>query len=55
MLGILTHYATGILRWFGPRSGDAARLGPIMVLGHTAFGIGIRFAAPRFAEPKSRP
>jgi len=89
-LGILTHYATGIILtqaylllsrrrgerpsllgatafgiasaglplvvlfpslgygWFGLRTGDAARIDRIMLLGHTAFGIGIGLAAPRF-------
>ncbi|MGZ6266442.1 MAG: DUF2938 family protein, partial [Candidatus Limnocylindrales bacterium] len=36
--------------WFGIRSGDAARLERIMLLGHTAFGVGIGLWAPRFAE-----
>ena len=40
---------------FGLRSGDAARLGRIMFLGHTAFGIGIGLWAPRFAERRPRP
>lgn len=35
--------------WFGLRSGDAARLGRIMLLGHTAFGVGIGLGASRFA------
>ncbi len=41
--------------WFGRRSGDAARLGRIMLLGHAAFGVGIGLWAPRFAECRSRP
>lgn len=42
--------------WFGLRSGDAARLDRIMLLGHTAFGVGIGLFAPRFAgrEPRRR-
>ncbi|MGZ6339824.1 MAG: DUF2938 family protein, partial [Candidatus Limnocylindrales bacterium] len=36
--------------WFGLRSGEAARLERIMLLGHTAFGVGIGLWAPRFAE-----
>jgi hypothetical protein len=36
--------------WFGVRSGEAARLDRIMLLGHTAFGVGIGLWAPRFAE-----
>ncbi|HEX7495394.1 MAG TPA: DUF2938 family protein [Candidatus Limnocylindrales bacterium] len=91
-LGILTHYATGIVLtqaflqmprrdarpgfvagtgygiataalpllvlfpslgygWFGLRSGEAARLNRTMLLGHTAFGIGIGLWAPYFARP----
>ena len=34
--------------WFGLRSGDAARIDRIMLLGHTAFGVGIGMWAPRF-------
>jgi hypothetical protein len=90
-LGILTHYATGIILtqaflqlprrgngkpsflgaagfgistavlpllilypsmgygWFGLRSGEAARINRIMLLGHTAFGIGMGLWAPYFA------
>lgn len=33
--------------WFGLRSGEAARLNRIMLLGHVAFGIGIGVWAPR--------
>jgi hypothetical protein len=40
---------------FGLRSGDAARLNRIMLLGHTAFGVGIGLWAPRFAERRPRP
>ena len=40
---------------FGLRSGDAARLGRIMLLGHTAFGIGIGLWAPRLARGGPRP
>jgi hypothetical protein len=40
--------------WFGHRSGDAARLSRIMLLGHIAFGIGIGVWAPRFAERRPR-
>lgn len=35
--------------WFGLRTGDAARIGRIMLLGHTAFGIGMGLTAPRLA------
>ena len=41
--------------WFGLRSGEAARLNRIMLLGHTAFGVGIGLWAPRFAERRPRP
>lgn len=96
-LGILTHYATGIILtqayllmsrpggarpsllgatafgiataalpllvlfpslgygWFGLQSGDAARIDRIMLLGHTAFGIGIGLSAPRFATRPPSP
>ncbi len=96
-LGMLTHYATGIILtqaflllprrgdgrpsfaggaafgiatavlpllvlfpsmgygWLGRRSGDAARLGRIMLLGHIAFGIGIGLWAPRFAARRPHP
>ena len=40
--------------FLGLQSGDAARLGRIMLLGHTAFGLGIGLWAPRFAEPRPR-
>jgi len=95
-LGLLTHYATGIILteafvllrrrgkgraslaggtafgiataalpllvmfpsmgygWIGLRSGEAVRLNRIMLLGHTAFGIGIGLWAPRFAERPPR-
>lgn len=94
-LGILTHYATGIVLtqaflqmprrgdarpgfvagtgygiataalplvvlfpslgygWFGLRSGEAARLNRTMLLGHTAFGIGIGLWAPYFGRPRA--
>ena len=40
--------------WFGLRSGEAARINRIMLLGHTAFGVGIGLWAPRFAERRRR-
>jgi hypothetical protein len=40
--------------WFGLRTGDAARMNRIMLLGHAAFGIGIGLWAPRFAERRPR-
>jgi len=96
-LGILTHYATGIILtqaylelsrrrggrpgllggtafgiasaalpllilfpslgygWFGLRTGDAARVDRIMLLGHAAFGIGIGLSAPRLATRRAPP
>ena len=36
--------------WFGLRSGEAARLNRIMLVGHIAFGVGIGLWAPRFSE-----
>jgi hypothetical protein len=36
--------------WLGLRTGDAARMNRIMLLGHVAFGVGIGLWAPRFAE-----
>jgi hypothetical protein len=36
--------------WFGRRSGEAVRVNRIMLLGHTAFGVGIGLWAPRFAQ-----
>jgi len=39
--------------WFGLRSGEAARIGRIMLVGHIAFGVGIGLWAPRFAERRS--
>jgi hypothetical protein len=40
---------------FGLRSGDAARVDRIMLLGHAAFGVGIGLWAPRFADRRERP
>jgi len=96
-LGILTHYATGIVLtqaylqlprrrngrtsflgatrfgvataalpflvlypslgygWFGLRSGEAARIGRIMLVGHAAFGMGIGLWAPYFARRRVGP
>jgi hypothetical protein len=96
-LGLLTHYATGIILteaflllprpgngrpsfaggtafgiatsvfpllvmfpsmgygWFGLRSGEAARINRIMLVGHAAFGIGIGLWAPRLARRRPRP
>ena len=41
--------------WLALRSGEAARINRIMLLGHTAFGIGIGLWAPRFAARRQRP
>jgi Protein of unknown function (DUF2938) len=41
--------------WFGLRSGDAARINRIMLLGHIAFGVGIGLWAPRFSGRRRRP
>ena len=40
--------------WFGLRSGEAVRVNRIMLLGHTAFGVGIGLWAPRFAQRRPR-
>jgi hypothetical protein len=39
---------------FGLRTGEAARLDRIMLLGHVAFGMGIAMWAPRFVERAPR-
>jgi hypothetical protein len=36
--------------WFGLRSGEAGRLARAMLLGHTAFGVGIGLGVRRFAQ-----
>ena len=41
--------------WFALRSGEAARVNRIMLVGHTAFGAGIGLCAPRFAGRAPRP
>ncbi len=40
--------------WFALHSGEAARVDRIMLVGHTAFGVGIGLWAPRFAARGSR-
>jgi hypothetical protein len=40
--------------FLGLRSGDAARLGRIMLLGHTAFGVGIGLFGPSASRRKQR-
>ena len=40
--------------WCGRRTGETARVCGIMLLGHTAFGVGIGLWAPRFAERRPR-
>jgi hypothetical protein len=49
VLPLLVLYPSMGYGWFGLRSGEAARLNRMMVLGHTAFGIGIGLWAPYFA------
>jgi hypothetical protein len=39
--------------WFGLRSGEAARINRVMLLGHVAFGLGIGLWAPRFSGPRA--
>jgi hypothetical protein len=41
--------------WFGLRSGEAARLDRIMLVGHTAFGVGIGLWGPHFVERRPGP
>jgi hypothetical protein len=41
--------------WLGLRSGEAARIFRIMLLGHAAFGLGIGLWAPRFARRRPQP
>jgi hypothetical protein len=41
--------------WFGLRSGEAARINRIMLLGHTTFGVGIWLGAWLFAGRQPRP
>jgi len=40
--------------WLALRSGEAARINRIMLIGHTTFGIAIGLWAPRFAERRPR-
>ena len=40
---------------FGYRSGDAARVIPITLIGHTAFGVGIGLTEPCFTVHRPRP
>jgi hypothetical protein len=40
--------------WFGIRSGEAARIIRIMILGHIAFGLGIGLWAQRVADRRPR-
>ncbi len=49
VLPLLVLYPSMGYGWFGLRSGEAARLNRIMLLGHTAFGVGIGLWAPYFA------
>ena len=47
-LPLLVLYPSLGYGWFGLRSGEAARRDRIMLIGHTAFGIGIGLWAPWF-------
>jgi hypothetical protein len=49
VLPLLIMYPSMGYGWFGLRSGEAARIGRIMLLGHVAFGMGIGLWAPYFA------
>lgn len=46
VLPLLVMFPSMGFGWFGRRTGDAARLNRIMLLGHTAFGVGIGLWAP---------
>lgn len=48
LLPLLIMYPSMGYGWFGRKSGEAARIGRIMLLGHIAFGVGIGLWAPRF-------
>lgn len=53
VLPLLVLFPSSGYGWFGLRSGEAVRLSRIMLLGHTAFGVGIGLWAPRLA-PRRR-
>ena len=53
VLPLLVLFPSSGYGWFGLRSGEAMRLNRIMLLGHTAFGVGIGLWAPRFAPRTS--
>ncbi|MGZ6314174.1 MAG: DUF2938 family protein [Candidatus Limnocylindrales bacterium] len=53
-LPLLVMYPSMGYGWFGRRSGEAGRIGRIMLVGHAAFGIGIGLWAPRFAGRESK-
>lgn len=48
VLPLLVMYPSMGYGWFGLRSGETARLIRIMLVGHTAFGLGIGLWAPLF-------
>jgi hypothetical protein len=50
VLPLLVLFPSSGYGWFGLRTGEAVRLNRIMLLGHTAFGVGIGLWAPRFAR-----
>jgi hypothetical protein len=54
VLPLLIMYPSMGYGWFGLKSGEAGRIGRIMLLGHAAFGIGIGLWAPRFAGRRRR-
>jgi hypothetical protein len=50
LLPMLILYPSLGFGWFGRRSGEAGRIGRIMLLGHTVFGMGIGLWAPLFTR-----
>ena len=54
ILPLLIMYPSMGYGWLGLRSGEAARIGRIMLLGHTAFGMGVGLWAPYFMGRRRR-
>lgn len=54
-LPLLGMYPSMGYGWLALRSGEAARINRIMLVGHTTYGIAIGLCAPRFAERRPRP
>jgi hypothetical protein len=54
VLPLLVMFPSMGFGWLALRSGEAARVDRIMLVGHTAFGIGIGLWAPRFAARRPR-